>query len=152
MKNWNKQQWLILLLLGLILLVAAIPTKNQLSQEVSESGDVRQEEAGGISPSSSSGSSYATSQAFPEKAALEQQLEDLLRQVEGIGNVRAMLMLEGSSDSIAAFSGENTTSSISGVLIVAEGGDNPVVVRDIQEAVMALFQIEAHKIKVMKMK
>ena len=42
--------------------------------------------------------------------------------------------------------------AVRGVLVVAEGGDNPVVVQEIQEAVMALFHVEAHKIKVMKMK
>ena len=42
--------------------------------------------------------------------------------------------------------------AVRGVLIVVEGGDNPVVVQEIQEAVMALFGVDAHKIKVMKMK
>ena len=41
--------------------------------------------------------------------------------------------------------------AVRGVLIVAEGGDNPVVVQEIQEAVMALFGVDAHKRKVMKM-
>ena len=40
---------------------------------------------------------------------------------------------------------------MTGVLVVAQGGDNPVVIKDIQEAVQVLFQVEAHKIKVMKM-
>lgn len=40
---------------------------------------------------------------------------------------------------------------IRGVLVVAQGGDQPVVVQEIQEAVMALFGVDAHKIKVMKM-
>ncbi len=40
---------------------------------------------------------------------------------------------------------------IEGVLVLAQGGDNAVVAANITEAVMALFDIEAHKIKVMKM-
>ena len=40
---------------------------------------------------------------------------------------------------------------IEGVLVLAQGGDNAVVSANITEAVMALFGIEAHKIKVMKM-
>ena len=40
---------------------------------------------------------------------------------------------------------------IEGVLVLAQGGDNAVVAANITEAVMALFGIEAHKIKVMKM-
>ncbi|MDD7740632.1 MAG: stage III sporulation protein AG [Fusicatenibacter sp.] len=42
--------------------------------------------------------------------------------------------------------------AVRGVLVIAEGGDNPVIVKEIKEAVMALFQVDAHKIKVMKMK
>lgn len=41
---------------------------------------------------------------------------------------------------------------VKGVLIAAEGASDPVIVQKIQQAVMALFQIEAHKIKIMKMK
>lgn len=42
------------------------------------------------------------------------------------------------------------TPEIEGVLVVAEGGDNAVVIRDITEAIQALFGVEAHKIKIMK--
>ena len=40
---------------------------------------------------------------------------------------------------------------IEGVLIIASGADNPQVVQDITDAVHALFSVEVHKIKVMKM-
>ena len=40
---------------------------------------------------------------------------------------------------------------MTGVLIAAEGADNSVVSRNIVEGVMALFQIEAHKIKIVKL-
>lgn len=42
------------------------------------------------------------------------------------------------------------TPEIEGVLVVAEGGGNAVVIRDITEAIQALFGVEAHKIKIMK--
>lgn len=41
---------------------------------------------------------------------------------------------------------------VRGVLVIAQGGSSPEVVREIQEAVQALFHVEPHKIKVMKMK
>lgn len=47
---------------------------------------------------------------------------------------------------------QETTPEIRGVVVVAKGGGDPVIQRQIQEAVMALFHVEAHKIKVMKMK
>lgn len=41
--------------------------------------------------------------------------------------------------------------TIEGVVVVAQGGGNPVVVSNISKAAMALFPIEAHKIIVVKM-
>ncbi len=58
----------------------------------------------------------------------------------------------GSDGSETPYVIQETYPEIRGVLVVAEGGDDPVVVQQIQEAVMALFRVEAHKIKVMKMK
>jgi stage III sporulation protein AG len=40
---------------------------------------------------------------------------------------------------------------IEGIIVIAKGGDDPVIVKNISDAVLALFQVEAHKIKVMKM-
>jgi stage III sporulation protein AG len=42
------------------------------------------------------------------------------------------------------------TPEIEGVVVIADGGDNAVVVQNITEAVQALFGVEAHKIKIMK--
>lgn len=39
---------------------------------------------------------------------------------------------------------------IEGVLVIAEGGDKPLVVKNISDAILALFPVEVHKIKVMK--
>ncbi len=44
------------------------------------------------------------------------------------------------------------TPKVEGVLIVAEGGENQKVRGEMKEAIMALFGIEEHKIKVVKMK
>jgi len=45
-----------------------------------------------------------------------------------------------------------TLPQVRGVLVIAEGGGDPVIIEEIKEAVMALFHLEAHKIKVMKKK
>ena len=37
-----------------------------------------------------------------------------------------------------------------GVVVVSEGADNAVVVRNITEIVKALFPVDSHKIKVIK--
>ena len=40
---------------------------------------------------------------------------------------------------------------VEGVIVVMEGGGNPTVAAEVTEAVQALFHVEAHKIKVLKM-
>ncbi len=40
---------------------------------------------------------------------------------------------------------------VEGVVVIAQGGDNAVAVQEITEAVQALFAIDTHKIKVMKL-
>ena len=50
------------------------------------------------------------------------------------------------------FSGEEKEPELEGVVIVCDGGADAGVKREITEAVSALFQIESHKIKIMKSK
>jgi stage III sporulation protein AG len=40
---------------------------------------------------------------------------------------------------------------VEGILVIAEGGDNVLIIKDIMEAAEVLFNIPAHKVKVMKM-
>ncbi len=64
--------------------------------------------------------------------------------------MRVVLMTgENGQPELFYSSGKET---VTGVLIAAQGADNSVVSRNIVEGVMALFQLDAHKIKVMKMK
>lgn len=64
-------------------------------------------------------------------------------------------------DSTVFYTDENGNSSpyiiqelepeVEGVLVIAEGGDDVYVIRDIMEAVEVLFNVPAHKVKVMKL-
>ena len=57
-----------------------------------------------------------------------------------------------SSSFFSASSEKNTDAERTVLEKKLEGADNSVVSRNIVEGVMALFQLDAHKIKVMKMK
>ncbi|MDO5391506.1 MAG: hypothetical protein Q4F24_10530 [Eubacteriales bacterium] len=131
LKNMGKQQWLVLLLFGLLLAVIAMPVSKKDGEEAD------------------SGLSVSKSRDEETSDRLERKLEQVLGQVEGVGNVQVMLYPSNTSNS---WSSLETSACVQGVLIVAEGADDPVIVQKIQESVMALFQVEAHKIKVMKMK
>lgn len=129
---------MILLLLGLLLTVITLPVSDK-----QDSKSIVQKNS----------SLFSDSQEEDEdtvRTVLEKKLETLLSQVEGVGEVRVVIMTGVEKDSSSFYnSGQET---VTGVLVAAQGADNSVVSRNIVEAVMALFQVEAHKIKVMKMK
>ena len=130
---------MILLLLGLLLMVIALPVsdkKTNTSQNTVLQNGIF---AGGDS-----------NETDAERSVLERKLEDLLSQVEGVGKVRVVLMTGEAEDGKSFYS--SGKEKVTGVLIAAQGADNSVVSRNIVEGVMALFQIEAHKIKIVKMK
>ena len=85
-----------------------------------------------------------------EKTRLESRLEELLSNVEGVGKVEVIIMTgeERNTDSFSI----SSKNEVTGVLVAAQGAGSAVTVQNIQQAIMALFQIDAHKIRVMKMK
>lgn len=112
------------------------------------------------------------------KEKMEQELRDLLRGVQGVGDVQVMITLRASNEKVTLKdnrSREDTQEEetvliedsernsspyviqerqpeLEGVVIVCDGGDSTQIKREITEAVGALFQIESHKIKIMKSK
>lgn len=129
----GRNRWLIILLLGLLLIVIVLPVSSDSETEV-EGNDYLWEKK---------------EDKMTEKTLLEQKLTELLESVKGVGKVQVMIMT-GEEDTEDFYTSRIET--VTGVLISAEGADSPVTVKNIQEAVMALFQVDAHKIKVMKMK
>ena len=126
-KGW--QQWTVCLLLGLLCMVIAFPTSKtkEASTQISDHPIV---EAG-------------------TKAELEIKLENILSSAEGIGKTEVFLM---TNETETTYFSDSSEQEVTGILVVAEGAGDVVTERKIQQAVMALFQLEAHKIKVMKMK
>ncbi len=57
---------------------------------------------------------------------------------------------QGSDGTQTPYVSKELSPEIEGVVVIADGGDNAVVVQNITEAVQALFGVEAHKIKIMK--
>ncbi len=178
-KKWKKikkDQWLILFLAGILLLVIAVPTSCEESVSGSDT------EGTDMSGSESTSADY--------EAELELRLENVLSCMDGVGTVEVMITFQDSGESVVekdvTYSQEDSSSetdgvqesqrqsseetvyssdsdegtpyvsktftpTIEGVLVVAEGGDDKSVAADISEAVEALFGVEAHKIKVVKM-
>lgn len=170
----KKDQWLIVILVGILLLVIALPTSSGKKEAKEQEEEAVQRQV------STDSDSYAR--------LLERRLEEALTQVQGVGKVSVMITLSSSGEKVVekdketssdtSVDGENGTSQsssssetsvysgssgaespyvkkeltpdIKGVMVVAEGGDNAVVIENITEAVQALFGVDTHKIKVMK--
>lgn len=72
------------------------------------------------------------------------------RETEDMSSDRTSVYAQGSDGSQAPYVSKEMTPEIEGVLVIAEGGDNALVIQNITEAIQALFGVEAHKIKIMK--
>lgn len=175
----KKNQLLILLLTGILLLVIVVPFPED-SQDAGTEANV-------------SASAGSTGNAGQYEEYLETKTAEALQYVEGVGKVKVMITLKSSGQKIvekdqqsSSQTTEETDSAggtrnsedissdktsvyeqdsdgaqtpyvtkelspeVEGVIVIAEGGDNAVVARNITEAVQALFGVEAHKIKIMK--
>ncbi|MEF2879752.1 MAG: stage III sporulation protein AG [Blautia sp.] len=151
-KVLKKENLAVLLLAGLLLLIIALPVKN--------SGQEEEEKTTAVSEETSS---------RDWQSIMEEKLKLALEQVEGIGKTQVFLTCEGTETKVVEKDESQTVyekdakgnqspyvasevyPKVIGVVVVAQGGDNPVVIHNIQEACQVLFQVEAHKIKVMKM-
>lgn len=160
-KFWppKKDQLLIMVLVGLLLAVIAIPTKKEDQTEVSED----------LMDTEETLSDY--------ESRMERKLEEALGSVAGVGKVQVMLTFEGSGEktvekdmtvetersqeeTVYEEQGSSTRTpyvtfesnpKVTGVLVIAQGGGNSRIKEEILEAAQALFGVEAHKIKIMKM-
>lgn len=168
----KKERILILLLVGVLLLVIAVPTGEEGGEATGTANVPAQTEEAAVRRT---------------EEALEHRLREVLAQADGIGKTDVMITLKsdgrrvvekdvesrqetsegetasGSSDRRETtvlqkeeaggerpFVAEVQAPEIEGVLVLAQGMD-AVLENEITEAAMALFGIEAHKIKVMKM-
>lgn len=133
----KKENFLVLILLGVLVLVIAWPMekKEYTEQEGAQSSTYfsERQSAGGLE--------YV--------AGLEQSLEALLCSMEGVGENKVMITVKTTQDNAYLTTGRMM--EIEGVVVCAKGAGNGKVAKNISEVIQALFGIEAHKIKIVKM-
>ena len=176
-KQMKKQDWLVVCLVGVLLLVVMLPSGGKDQKEAEQT--MVQEAV------SDNERDYVN--------RLEQRLERVLKRMQGVEDVSVMITIQdkgetvvekdvnresnitsetdggGGSRSVTESKNASTTvfteqgggsapyvqkelePSIEGVVVVAKGGDQSRVKTEITEAVQALFAVEAHRIKVIAM-
>lgn len=186
-KKLQKDQCLIIILVGVLLCVIAIPvekkdSESDLSNIIDDTIDNHTDQE--ITDDTSDYAGY-----------WEQKLEEALRYVEGVGKVRVLITLQNSEHKIVEKDGPeeytNTDEAdaaggtrilgesrldkstiytsdgqggnvpyvvmtiepvVEGVVVIAQGADQMNVRENIIEAIQVLFDIDANKIKIVKMK
>lgn len=183
---FRKENLLVMVLLGILLFVIAIPVeKESRKQEETTLKTLQSEKKGDAADFAAEDISYTEQ--------MEERLKKILSEMEGVGEVEVMITLKASEEKIVekekqishsstteqdAQGGSRTVSNsennpkvvyrtegsvsdpyvvktyspeIEGVLVVAAGAGSGTVDRTISGIVQALFDVEAHKVKVVKM-
>ena len=170
-KQFGVKEWVAFLIVGVCCLIIVVPNNSKTEQEEWQPVEEKREEE-----------NYVT--------ILEQRLTTLLSCVEGVGTVKVMITVEGTtmksvlqdgskemeqskeqdnaggSRSVESTKTDGTTvfsqnepyvlsetyPKVTGVVVIAQGSGKGSVDYDILNAVQVLFDVPAHKIKIMKMK
>lgn len=199
-KRPGKDQCIIIILVGVLLCVIALPVRQKNSESGlsnSINGTINQN-----SVKESGGTMQRTAEAdMPDSGEdgyagyWEAKLEDALKYVDGAGRVKVLITLSESEHKIVEKDGPETRSDISetdsaggnrttgesrtekstiytvddrgqsvpyvvmtippvveGVVVIAQGAQKQSVRENIIEAIQVLFDIDANKIKIVKMK
>lgn len=99
----------------------------------------------------SSGESIPLKDTPYEKSSITSEEGTGKRTEQGEKTEEGTVMVENSDGTTQPYVVRETVPEIEGVAVIAEGGGNSEIKKEIVEAVQALFNIKAHKIKVMKM-
>ena len=170
-REMKREQWLICGLAGLLLLVIAAPVKQKEQKKTQEQTDdqIRQsyekqlesvlsqvEGVGAVQVAvamESTGKKQVEKDS-PEDTSTSSEKEDsgTQRSSQTVTTGETTVYEDTGDGGQTPYISSSTYPEIRGVIVVAQGGGNPVIVQQIQEAVIALFHVEAHEIKVLKMK
>lgn len=180
-KKWGKEEWIILILIGVFLLIVFFPDSKQ-KETKPEENHIQTESDG----------QFDSPDTYKEQ--MEQQLEDMLKTIEGIDVVNAMITFSTSEEDVLLLENEHTMETtveedsqggnrkiesdstketvytetmgdnnspyithtiapkVEGVLIVVGGNRAGLLKPQIVRAVQALFDVESHKVVIIKMK
>ena len=177
-KKLKRSDWLILVLAGILILIIALPTDTKEKKQAEEAKENISKENNTMEASKDeierkledilekidgagdvkvmiTYQDSGTQVVEKDKNTSENSLEES----DSTGGVRSTkeqqlqesTVYEEADAGNTPFVSKELLPKVEGILIVASGGDNQNVKQNISEAVLALFQVEAHRIKIVKM-
>lgn len=177
-KKLKRSDWLILVLAGILILIIALPTDTKEKKQAEKSKENISKENNTMEASKDeierkledilekidgagdvkvmiTYQDSGTQVVEKDKNTSENSLEES----DSTGGVRSTkeqqlqesTVYEEADAGNTPFVSKELLPKVEGILIVASGGDNQKVRQNISEAVLALFQVEAHRIKIVKM-
>ena len=177
-KKLKRSDWLILVLAGILILIIALPTDTKEKKQAEEAKENISKENNTMEASKDeieqkledilekidgagevkvmiTYQDSGTQVVEKDKNTSENSVEES----DSTGGVRSTkeqqlqesTVYEEADAGNTPFVSKELLPKVEGILIVASGGDNQKVKQNISEAVLALFQVEAHRIKIVKM-
>lgn len=177
-KKLKRSDWLILVLAGILILIIALPTDTKGKKQAEEAKENISKENNTMEASKDeieqkledilekidgagevkvmiTYQDGGTQVVEKDKNTSENSVEES----DSTGGVRSTkeqqlqesTVYEEADAGNTPFVSKELLPKVEGILIVASGGDNQKVKQNISEAVLALFQVEAHRIKIVKM-
>lgn len=177
-KKLKRSDWLILVLAGILILIIALPTDTKGKKQAEEAKENISKENNTMEASKDeieqkledilgkidgagdvkvmiTYQDSGTQVVEKDKNTSENSVEES----DSTGGVRSTkeqqlqesTVYEDADAGNTPFVSKELLPKVEGILIVASGGDNQKVKQNISEAVLALFQVEAHRIKIVKM-
>ena len=136
----SKEKLIFVFCAGLLLFILSLPDKGDSVM----TGSSETAASFMTSGSSAAGTSY--------ESDLEARIIEILRDVDGVGDVEVMVVLKASEEEIlrSSFAEKLIYPELSGVIISADGGGSTLVKAEISGAMEALFGLPPHKIKILK--
>lgn len=177
-KKLKRSDWLILVLAGILILIIALPTDTKEKKQAEEAKENISKENNTMEASKDeierkledilekingagdvkvmiTYQDSGTQVVEKDKNTSENSLEES-GSTGGVRSTKEQQLQESTVYEEAdagntPFVSKELLPKVEGILIVASGGDNQKVKQNISEAVLALFQVEAHRIKIVKM-
>ena len=177
-KKLKRSDWLILVLAGILILIIALPTdtkgkkqaeeaKENISKEnntMEASKDEIEQKLEDILEKIDGAGEVKVMITYQDSGTQvvekdKNTSENSLEESDSTGGVRSTkeqqlqesTVYEEADAGNTPFVSKELLPKVEGILIVASGGDNQKVKQNISEAVLALFQVEAHRITIVKM-